>query len=318
LYTRRIDLRFVEPPEAPSERVKAIEAFIRTQEIFALIGSFLAGADREISGLLQEEQVPLVGTLTLSPQLGSPLNRYVFHLHSGVRGEAEALAAFARGKYAGRSLVLAILSSEEELSREVARAITQTLEGTAAIRELRVSRAQFDPASVARQLADQRIEAAFLVALGVPPHALLQEVHKLGWSSDFFIPGSLTTRDILDLPAGLHDRAFLAFSTRSSGDPSVGMAEYRSLAAAFELPTHHRAEQLVALSSARILGEGLLRAGREVSRESLIQALEGLYEFDTGFLPRVTYGPTRRVGILAPGVVKVDAAARKLVPVGWD
>jgi len=63
-----------------------------------------------------------------------------------------------------------------------------------------------------------------------------------------------------------------------------------------------------------VLVEGLKRVGREVRREKLIEALEGLYAFQTGLIPPLTYGPNRRVGILGASVVAVDLAAQRLVP----
>ena len=318
LYARRIELEFMQTPESLDRRPQSVESFVDEQQVFALVSSFLAGADKEISALLEQKQVPLIGTFTLTPQLGFPLNRYVFHLHPGVSGEAEALAAFAARRYARRRVTPAILLSEEALSEDLARAIRGELGTTEAVREIRISRAQFDPASVARRIKDEGVDAVFLVAVGVPLRAVVQEVHKLGRSSDFFIPGSLATPEIVDLPADLHDRLFLALPTLSSDNTAEGLAEYRSLAARYNLPSQHLAEQLLALSSAKILVEGLRRVGREASREGLIQALEGLYDFKTGFAPGVTFGPGRRVGILPARIVKLDPAARKLVPVGSE
>jgi ABC-type branched-subunit amino acid transport system substrate-binding protein len=318
VYARRIEARFMRAPEADDDRLEAVESFVREQQVFALVSSFLAGADKEISALLDRRQIPLVGTFTLTPELGFPLNRYVFHLHQGVKGEVEALAAFAARRYAGGKVTRAIVVTDEALSQDLARTLRDGLETTDPILEIRIARQQFDTASVVRQIDDRRIDAVFLVAVGAPLNAIVKEAHGAGRRADFFIPGSLATQEVMELPADLTDRVFLALPTLSSDATAEGLAEYRSLAASYALPSHHQAEQLAALSSAKILVEGLRRAGREASRESLVQALEGLYDFRTGLLPGVTFGPNRRVGILPARVVKLDPAARKLVPVGPD
>jgi len=62
----------------------------------------------------------------------------------------------------------------------------------------------------------------------------------------------------------------------------------------------------------------LKRAGRDLSREKLIKALESLYEYDTGVTPSITFGPNRRVGAMGAYVVSIDPAKRELVSAsGW-
>ena len=71
-------------------------------------------------------------------------------------------------------------------------------------------------------------------------------------------------------------------------------------------------------SAAQALAEGLKRAGRDLSRERLIGALEGFYEFNTGLGPPLTFGPNRRVGADGAHVVAVDVERRQYVPsIGW-
>jgi hypothetical protein len=48
-----------------------------------------------------------------------------------------------------------------------------------------------------------------------------------------------------------------------------------------------------------------------LSREKLLQALEGLYDYATGLTPPLTYGPNRRVGALGAHIVAADVANRR-------
>ena len=56
------------------------------------------------------------------------------------------------------------------------------------------------------------------------------------------------------------------------------------------------------------------QAGRDISREKLIGALEGLYDFSTGLTPPITYNANRRIGALGTYVVVVDLEKRSLTP----
>ena len=59
-------------------------------------------------------------------------------------------------------------------------------------------------------------------------------------------------------------------------------------------------------------------AGRDLSRARLVDALEGLYEFETGLTPPVTYGPNRRLAVQGAHVMSADLQrGRFLRTGGW-
>jgi ABC-type branched-subunit amino acid transport system substrate-binding protein len=65
-----------------------------------------------------------------------------------------------------------------------------------------------------------------------------------------------------------------------------------------------------------IFVEALKRAGPQPTREKLIQALEGMRDFETGIYPPVTYGPDQHDG--NKGAVITQAKDGKWVPItGW-
>src|SRR4028119_776140 len=59
----------------------------------------------------------------------------------------------------------------------------------------------------------------------------------------------------------------------------------RERAAARALPREHLSAQLTALAAAEVLGEGLRRTGRELTRERLIEQLEGFRKLQTAYAP---------------------------------
>ena len=85
----------------------------------------------------------------------------------------------------------------------------------------------------------------------------------------------------------------------------------------YKFAPRHLTSQLNAYAAAKIFTEGLKRAGRDLSREKLITALEGLYEYNTGVTPSITFGPNRRVGAMGAYVLSIDPAKREFVSSGW-
>jgi len=71
------------------------------------------------------------------------------------------------------------------------------------------------------------------------------------------------------------------------------------------------------LAGAEILGEALKRAGRDLTRDKLIEELETLHGFATGYAPPVTYTPTRRLGARGAYVLKLDLTGQTLGAGEW-
>ena len=77
------------------------------------------------------------------------------------------------------------------------------------------------------------------------------------------------------------------------------------------------AAQLAVLAAAKVLEEGLRRCGRDVSRARLVEELERLEEFATGYSRPLTFGPNRRIGSSGAYILAADLAAQRLRPIGW-
>jgi len=146
----------------------------------------------------------------------------------------------------------------------------------------------------------------------------MKEADILGWFPSIFLPSASGAGEVFSAPAGFSGKVFLSFPTSPADQTAEGIGEFRALAEKYKLPTKHVAAQLSAYSAAKILVEALKRAGKDLSREKLIQALEGFYEYPTGLTPAITYGPNRRIGAMGAYVITVDLKRQQFLPAsGW-
>jgi ABC-type branched-subunit amino acid transport system substrate-binding protein len=131
--------------------------------------------------------------------------------------------------------------------------------------------------------------------------------------------GVLASRDLAStVPSSFTKKVFLAFPTVPADVTADGLAEYRALADKYKLPSQHTAAQLAALAAAKTFVEALKRAGADLSREQLVTALEGLYEFDTGLTPKLVFGPNRHVGAAGAYVVTINSETKQFISAsGW-
>lgn len=87
--------------------------------------------------------------------------------------------------------------------------------------------------------------------------------------------------------------------------------ELAAFAARHQLP--RTATQLAAYATLKVFTEALKRAGRDLTRETLIAALEQLYDFPTGLTPPITFHRSRRIGAAGAWVVEVDGGRGRWV-----
>ena len=317
IYNRKIELKFVETAETPANTTANVRRFIQGEQVFAITSAFTAGADREITSLMGELEVPMIGPLTLYPQVSHPLNRHVFYLYSGMDGQARALVNFVSQQSPNHKAGVLLLYPEGEMSAGVSEAIKDQCQksGCGQLQAEGYQRANFDAPALVRKLSQTGKEIVFFLGSGEEAVLLMKEADKLHWSPSLYLPGAAGS-GILDAPKSFNRKIFLSFPTAPADQTKEGINEFRALAAKYSLPTNHLAAQLSAYSGARILVEGLKRAGKDVSREKLIETLEGLNQYTTGLTPAVTFGPNRRIGAMGAYIVTIDLEKREFLLAG--
>ena len=316
IYNRKLELKFVETADTPAATSEKVRRFIQDEQVFAMTGAFTAGADKELAALMDELDVPLVGPITLYPQVGHPLNRQVFYLLSGMDGLGRALVNFASRNSSGGKPGVAVVYPEGVLSGDVAEAIKDQCQkkGCGAPETYVYQSGRFDPAACVRELSRAGSNVVFFLGTGEAALALMKEADRLRWSPLLYLPGAAVGEGVFDAPMSFNRKVFISFPTSPADQSAEGVEEFRALAAKYRLPATHLSAQVSAYSAAKVLSEGLKRAGRELSREKLVEALEGLNQYATGLSPAVTYGPNRRVGASGAYVITVDLESRKFLP----
>lgn len=317
IYGRRIELRFALSGDTPATTKTSMMHLIGKEGVFVINGANIEGVEKEIDALIKEQETPFVGAVTNFPKVEYPLNRYIFYLYSGTREQASVMVDYAVKELGIESPRIAILSPESEALLGVADAIGEQCKknGWNSIEIIKFSQNQFGAALLARELKKKEIEVLFFLGSGDEQKTLLNEVEQLQWRPFVFIPGPLIGREILDAPSGFKGKIFLSFHRGPSDMTLDTVTEYRTFAEKHKLPVRYLPVQVDAYCSTKILVEGLKRAGKDVSREKLVTVLEGLYEYETGMIPPITYGPNRRIGALGAYIAMVDIEEKKVIGV---
>jgi ABC-type branched-subunit amino acid transport system substrate-binding protein len=314
LYGRRILCAFNTAPQFA--RSESFEKFLQQEQPFALVESFIAGYESEINSCLEQNGIPLIGAISLYSGVDAPINRYAFYLLSGIQEQSEALARFAASNQGLKAAHSIVVCNEEEGIQAAVDRITKQAERLGWERPQSVNVKELKDWSLLLQ--DGKIDAVFWLASSEN----LGELFAAAITSQVFplvlAPSAFVGPEIYQTPNQFSGRLFLSFPILPTDQTKEGEKEYLELARAGKFSQGNLAERLAALSAAKLLIYALQKAGREVTREKIIETLEKLYQFDTAQTPPLTFSPNRRVGALGAHIVGIDLEKKQLLlPSTW-
>jgi ABC-type branched-subunit amino acid transport system substrate-binding protein len=319
IYNRKIKLHFTDA--ATTDMSANLRALTNQNQVFAFIGGISAGTDKQIATFARDEEIPFVGPATLIPQVEHPPNRYIFYLLPGVSEQAAALVNYADQQLGIKKQRVAVLVPSGELAATASDATIEHAKqvGWTDVVKVTYASENFDANQIAQQLKTSNTAAVFVFGAGKDIEKFLTAANALQWTPYVLSLGVMTSQTLAtELPAAFSKKIFLAFPTVPADITAEGVAEYRARAEKYKLPARHAAAQLAALAAAKTFVEGLKRTGADLSREQLISALEGLYDYDTGLTPKLIFGPNRRVGASGAYVITINAETKEFVSAsGW-
>ena len=320
IYDRQIELKLVETGENATATRANIERLIKDEKIFAMTGVFLAGAEKEVTPLFAEQEVPLVGPLTLDPKTGTPLNRQVFYLTSGNAAQARVMIGFLARQPEAKGRSLAVVHTTTDLNASVVEAVKSEAQknGLTAPVVHEYAAGTLDVVTTVKQLSEKGIGAILFLGSTADLTALMTEADKANWFPQILLQSGGFDRSVFNAPVGFEGKLLFTLPSSPSDQKVDALTEYRLLTEKYKLQPKHQAAQMSAFAGAKLLIEGLKRAGKDLSRERLIQVLEGFHEYQTGLTPPITWGPNRRIGAMGAYIVRVDIKGKQFVPAsGW-
>ncbi len=320
IYGRDLTLLTIPFAGSTEATLESLRQAIQEEGIFALVGAYTVGMDKDLLALLREDEVPLVGPFTLDP--GDQVrDAAAFYLYPGFQEQARALVGQALGEPDARKAPAAIVGAEDARIDRLVAAVGDEFRLRAAPTPttIRYRPGAMDGAALAARVREAGAEALFFFGAQGELEALIRTLGELKQYPRLYLLSAFLAQPLFEAPPAFHYRMFIAYPTLSSDFSPKGWAAYQELARRHALPRDHIQAQAAAFAAATLLVEGLRRAGRDLTRERLVAGLEALYAFDTGLTPPLTYGPNRRIGARGAHVVTVDLIKKAYEPVGgWQ
>jgi branched-chain amino acid transport system substrate-binding protein len=293
---------------SPSKAVAAVKKLITRDKVFVLFGGNCSNSTINTIPLVKESKVPLYVPMAISGRITDPFHKYVFRSNVTSTMEGPLMADFAMETFKPKRM--AILYQSEEAGITSMKGVRPRLvekykldcaaEG-AKDSCLTIETHKFGDTDMSSQLL--RIKAfnpdvIFLHTFLLPASVVLRQASELGITAKFVcsIPAS---NPIMDQLAGKEATWGKYYAVTPLVDDVDG-PKFKDFVKRYKkaYPTHSKRPGIPGIydgqgyGSVNIFVEGLRRAGRNLTRESFIAALETLKDFHSGSYAPITFTPT--------------------------
>lgn len=309
IFGRRLQLVVLPYADDPAQTAANARRLVEEGGgVFAVLGAFTLGVERDVFAIFADAGAPQVDPFTLFAGHGGFSGELSFFLLAGLPDQARALVEYAMRHVEPAPATSAAIVPSTAIYDEIVRVMEDQARrhDRTAPAVLRLAAGRDAIAQAVTEMRGAGIEALYFFGDASVLGALVAEAEARNWFPRLLMPGQTAGRTVFGLPDSFDGRIHLAYPNLPEDRSSEGRQEFRALRVRHGLAEQHLATQIRALAAAKVLVEGLRRAGRSLSRTTLVAALEGLVKFDTGQLPPLSFGSNRRVGALGAHILTVD------------
>ncbi len=278
----------------PEKAAAAVKALINDDKVFALAGSVGTPTGLAALPIVTEEKIPLVGMFTGAQALREPFNRNIFHVRASYFDETERIVQHLTTLGIKKIAVFYQNDAYGKAGLEgVERALTRRQLKPAATAT--VERNSVDVAKALETILKAEPEAVVQVSAYKSCAALIKAARGKGYAGQFFnvsFVGSKALADELgDAGQGVVISQVVPFPYAPA---SPVVREYQAhMTAAGQREFDF--SSMEGYLTAKVLVEGLRRAGRNLTRESLVNGLEAMRDVNFGGFT-VNYSPKDHQG----------------------
>jgi ABC-type branched-subunit amino acid transport system substrate-binding protein len=294
VHGRKIVLKTLDDGYEPARAAANTKKLINDEKVFALFGYVGTPTSQASLPIFTEARVPFVGAFTGAELLRHPVNPYIFNVRASYFDETEAIvqhltavsidniAIFYQNDAYGQAGLAGVERALKKRNMKLSASAT-------------VERNTVDVAKAVATIKQANPQAVIMISAYKSCAAFIREMKKQGQNPTFwnvsFVGSKALAKELGPDGRGVEISQVVPFPW----DISVPVVrEYRKLLQEEKAgePGFGTLEGFIA---AKVMVEGLRRAGKKLDREGFVRAMDTLGNYDAGGF-KVSYAPDNRSG----------------------
>ena len=294
---RKIELITLDDGYETDRTLANTKTLIQEKKVFALMGYYGSSPTTEaMNKVFGPAKVPLIGTISGAGTLREPLSanpnsRYMFNIRASYADEADAIVSQILSLGLKN---IAVFYQNDGFGKSGLDGVTNALKraNLAPVAVGTVERNSLDVAKAVEAISKVTPQAVVMVTLYKPTAAFVKAMKQAG-QFPMLLTLSPVGGEVLAQELGNEARGIgISQVVPYPWNDTIGVVrDYQKLLGKQKDKFSYYG--LEGYITARLVTEGIRKMGKDVSREKLVAALEGLQNFDLGGF-KVSYGPNNR------------------------
>ncbi|WP_454742264.1 ABC transporter substrate-binding protein [Cupriavidus necator] len=298
IYGRKIRLEALDDYYEPEPAAKNTKKLIEEARVFALFGYVGTPTSQAALPLAIQAKVPFFGPYTGARSVREPRNRYVFHVRAGYNEEATAI--LRQIQTTGLKRVAVVYNDDaygkaelEELERALKTAADS---GVQLVSREGVVRNTMEIGDAMQGVLKANPDAVVMISAYRTAGAFVKEALRRGYNGQFYNVSFVGTQALANEVGAKGSGLVISQVMPHPGNATLPVVrEYLRLLQAAGKPHDFDYASIEGFVAANAFTEGLRRAGKDLTREKLVTALESMRSYDLGgFI--VNFTPENHVG----------------------
>jgi ABC-type branched-subunit amino acid transport system substrate-binding protein len=294
VHGRRLELVSEDDRYEASVAPAASKKLIEEHRVFALLGYVGTPTGAAHLPVVTQAKVPLVGMFTGAEILRAPLNRYVFHVRASYYDETEKIVEQVVSTGGKKISVFYQADSYGEAGRKGTE-IALTKRGMVIHSSGTVERNTLKVEEAVKAIHGSEPDAIVMVGAYAACAEFIRQMRKTGSGATFYNVSFVGSKALADALG--NDGSGVAISQVVPfpwGSAVPVVKEYQSLAKKSGFADYNFSA-MEGFLTAKVMVEALWRAGKNPTREGLVDALEKMQDVDLGGF-YVSYSPKNHAG----------------------
>ena len=313
---RKLDLVALDDGYETERTVANSKKLIEESKVFALLQYYGSSPTTQaMNDVFGPAKVPLVGTISGAGTLrqsvkDNPNNRYMFNVRASYADETDAIV----NQLVGLGLKnIAVFYQNDGFGKSGLDGVTAALKkhNIAPSAVGTVERNSLDVDAAVKAIAKATPQAVVMVTLYKPTAAFVKAMHKVNQNPQFMtlspVGADLLVKELGNEARGIGISQVMPYPFN---DTTPAVREYQRLMQSVK-ETNYSYYGIEAYITAKVMVEAIRRSGKDLTREKLIQALEGMSNYDLGGF-RVSFNGNDRAGSRFVDLTVVGSGGRVL------
>lgn len=289
IHGRKIEWIVENDSYNPQQTVAVVKKLVDRDDIFAIVSTLGTVTNLAVLPFLNQRGVPIINPAGGHLNLNKPKDKNVFGILPLSSEIGDSMADYAVTKLGAKRV--AIFFQNDQFGKDQRDGAVEYLKKK---NMAPVAEASYVPSDVdvSAQVVALRQANPDAVVLGViPKHGSLfmKEAQKLGWKPKVVGHNTMADPVVIDLAGDALEGVYVNLMTAVDTMKRPAVKQANEILAKYSPKTKPGYYPYLGMAGAIIFVEGAKRAGKDLTRERLITALESLSHYEPGVVPPIEW-----------------------------